>query len=163
LVNNARIAIEWGDAMDQVTVEQVRRTYEVNVFGAVAVTRACIPLLRRSPVGRVVNLSSPLGSLSLMSDPEHPVSRLGMLAYSSPKSAHISVTPLYATALRESGILVNAVSPGHVATDLNGHRGHRTAEQGEATPVKLALLSADRPTGIFVESENGAVEELVPW
>lgn len=67
LVNNAGIGIEWGDAVEEVTVEQVRRTYEVNVFGVVAMTRACIPLLRRSAAARVVNLSSPLGSLGLIS------------------------------------------------------------------------------------------------
>jgi NAD(P)-dependent dehydrogenase (short-subunit alcohol dehydrogenase family) len=162
LVNNAGIAVEWGDSVEEVTVEQVRRTYKVNVFGVVAMTRACIPLLRKSPAGRVVNLSSPLGSLGLMSDREHPVSGVGMLAYSSSKSALNSMTLLYANALRESHILVNAANPGYVATDLNGHRGHLTVEQGADIPVKLALLSGDRPTGTFVQREGGA-EAIVPW
>jgi len=160
LVNNAGIGIEWGDAVEEVTVEQVRRTYEVNVFGVVAMTRACIPLLRRSAAARVVNLSSPLGSLGLISDTENPVSDVGMLAYSSSKSALNAVTVLYANALRESGILVNAVSPGYVATDLNAHRGHLSAAAGADLPVKLALRSSDSATGTFLESD---VDALVPW
>jgi NAD(P)-dependent dehydrogenase (short-subunit alcohol dehydrogenase family) len=172
LVNNAGIGIEWGDAVEEVTVEQVRRTYEVNVFGVVAMTRACIPLLRRSAAARVVNLSSPLGSLGLISDTENPVSDVGMLAYSSSKTALNSVTLLYANALRKDGILVNAASPGFVATDLNDHRGHLTAEQGADLPAKLALLGADgstgtflgHPSGTFLGHDDSSVEEVVvPW
>ncbi len=171
LVNNAGIGIEWGDAVEEVTVEQVRRTYEVNVFGVVAMTRACIPLLRRSAAARVVNLSSPLGSLGLISDTENPVSDVGMLAYSSSKTALNSVTLLYANALRKDGIHVNAASPGFVATDLNDHRGHLTAEQGADLPVKLALLGVDGSTGTFLGHPSGtylghddsSVEEVVPW
>jgi len=172
LVNNAGIGIEWGDAVEEVTVEQVRRTYEVNVFGVVAMTRACIPLLRRSATARVVNLSSPLGSLGLISDTENPVSDVGMLAYSSSKTALNSVTLLYANALRKDGILVNAASPGFVATDLNDHRGHLTAEQGADLPAKLALLGADgstgtflgHPSGTFLGHDDSSVEEVVvPW
>jgi NAD(P)-dependent dehydrogenase (short-subunit alcohol dehydrogenase family) len=172
LVNNAGIGIEWGDAVEEVTVEQVRRTYEVNVFGVVAMTRACIPLLRRSAAARVVNLSSPLGSLGLISDTENPVSDVGMLAYSSSKTALNSVTLLYANALRKDGILVNAASPGFVATDLNDHRGHLSAEQGADLPAKLALLGADgstgtflgHPSGTFLGHDDSSVEEVVvPW
>ena len=170
LVNNAGIAIEWGNTVEQVTVEQVRRTYEVNVFGVVAMTGAFIPLLRRSAAARVVNLSSPLGSLSLISDRENPVSDVGMLAYSSSKTALNSMTLLYANALRKDGIHVNAVSPGFVATELNDHRGHLTAEQGADVPVKLALLGADGPTGTFPGHPSGAffgsdssVEDVLPW
>ena len=163
LVNNAGIGIEWGDAVEEVTVEQVRRTYEVNVFGVVAMTRACIPLLRRSATARVVNLSSPLGSLGLISDTENPVSDVGMLAYSSSKTALNSVTLLYANALRKDGILVNAASPGFVATDLNDHRGHLTAEQGADLPAKLALLGAGGPTGKFLGYDDSSIEEVLPW
>ena len=163
LVNNAGIAIEWGDTVDEVTVEQVRRTYEVNVFGVVAMTRACIPLLRRSAAPRVVNLSSPMGSLRRISDVEDPISVLGMLAYSSSKTALNSITLLYANALRKDGIAVNAASPGFVATDLNGHRGHLTAEQGAGLPVKLALPGSDGPTGTFLGQDESLEREVVPW
>jgi len=121
LVNNAGVAVERGMALPEVTVEQVRRTYEVNVFGVVAVTRAVLPLLRRSAGARVVNLSSPLGSLELLSDPDGMIAQHALLAYSSSKSAVNALTLLYANALRPDGILVNAVNPGFVATDLNRH------------------------------------------
>ena len=163
LVNNAGVAIEWGTAVDQVTVEQMRRTYEVNVFGVVAVTSAFIPLLRRSPAARVVNLSSALGSLTLLSDPEQLVTSVGLLAYSSSKTALNSLTVLYAHALREDGILVNAANPGFVATDLNDHRGQLTIEQGADLPVQLALLGADGPTGTFLGRHDSEAQEVVPW
>ncbi len=94
LVNNAGVVVEWGTGVPEVTVEQMRQVYDVNVFGLVAMTRACLPLLRRAPAARVVNLSSPLGSLSLISDQDSPISTRGLLAYSSPKSALNSITVL---------------------------------------------------------------------
>jgi NAD(P)-dependent dehydrogenase (short-subunit alcohol dehydrogenase family) len=119
LVNNAGITNEWGTPVEEVSVAQLREVYEVNVFGPVAMTHACIPLLRRSANARVVNLSSPLGSLDLISDQAHPVSGVGMLAYSSSKAALNAITLLYGNALRKDGIRVNAANPGLVATDLN--------------------------------------------
>ena len=163
LVNNAGIAIEWGTTVEEVTVEQVRRTYEVNVFGVVAMTRACVPLLRRSTAARVVNVSSPLGSLGLISDPDSPVASVGMLAYSSSKTALNSLTLLYANALRADGISVNAANPGYTATDLNDHRGHLTPEQGADLPAKLALLGAGGPTGKFLGYDDSSIEEVLPW
>lgn len=169
LVNNAGIVVEWGTAVEDVTVEQMRRAYDVNVFGPVAVTRACIPLLRRSTAGRVVNLSSPLGSLSLISERENPISTRGLLAYSSSKTALNAITVLYANALREAGIRVNAANPGLVVTDLNASspfdRGARTPEQGAEVPVRLALMGADGSTGTFRGNDDGSVEAeaTVPW
>jgi len=162
LVNNAGIVTEWGSEVPDVTTEQVRRTYEVNVFGVVTVTHAFLPLLRRSAAARVVNLSSPLGSLTLLSDPDSPVAGHGMLAYGSSKAALNAVTVLYANALRKDGILVNAVNPGFVATDLNGHRGHLTVAEGAEAPVRMALLGPDGPTGTFTGLADGAAQEL-PW
>ena len=163
LVNNAGVALEWGSSVAEVTVEQMRRTFEVNVFGVVAVTRACIPLLRQSSAARVVNISSPLGSLSLIDDPDDVVSSVGMLAYSSSKTALNAVTLLYANALQPDAITVNAVSPGFVATDLNHHRGQLTVEQGAELPVRLALLGADGPTGTFLRHDDRGAQQVVPW
>jgi NAD(P)-dependent dehydrogenase (short-subunit alcohol dehydrogenase family) len=167
LVNNAGMIVDWGTAVENLTVEQMRQTYEVNVFGAVAMIHAFIPLLRRSPAARVVNMSSPLGSLSLISDPDSPVSTRGLLAYSSSKTALNAITVLYANSLRTTGIRVNAANPGLVATDLNAaspfSRGTRTPEQGAEVPVKLALLGTDGPTGSFLGNENGSIGQAVPW
>lgn len=167
LVNNAGVVVEWGTAVENVTTEQMRQAYEINVFGAVAMTHACIPLLRCSPAARVVNLSSPLGSLNLISDPGSPISTRGLLAYSSSKTALNAITVLYANALRSAGIRVNAANPGLVATDLNAaspfSRGTRTPEQGAEVPVKLALLGAGGPTGAFLGNEDGSIGQTVPW
>jgi NAD(P)-dependent dehydrogenase (short-subunit alcohol dehydrogenase family) len=162
LVNNAGIAVEWGVAVDAVAVEQVRRTYEVNVFGVIAVTRAFLPLLRRASSARIINLSSPMGSLSLLSDPSHPIAAIGMLAYSSSKAALNAVTLLYANALRDADIVVNAVSPGYVATDLNDHQGRRTVNEGADIAVRLAL-QRDGGSGAFLESADNRTVEPVPW
>lgn len=167
LVNNAGVVVEWGIPVADITVEHLRAAYEVNVFGAVAVTHACIPLLRRSSAARVVNMSSPLGSLNLLSDQGNPISSRGLLPYSSSKAALNAITILYANALREAGIRVNAANPGLVATDLNARspfsRGALTPEQGAEVPVQLALMGADGPTGTFRGSSDGSAEETLPW
>jgi NAD(P)-dependent dehydrogenase (short-subunit alcohol dehydrogenase family) len=167
LVNNAGVAVEWGVAVPDVPAELMRRAYEVNVFGVVAVTRAFVPLLRRSANGRVVNMSSPLGSLQLMSDPTSQVSAVGLLAYNSSKAAVNAMTVLYANALRDDGIRVNAANPGLVGTDLNGlspeKDGVRTVVHGAEVPVSVALSGAGGPTGMFVGDDDFAVDGIVPW
>jgi NAD(P)-dependent dehydrogenase (short-subunit alcohol dehydrogenase family) len=167
LVNNAGVVVEWGVPLPEASADLVRRTYEVNVFGVVAVTHALLPLLRRSRCARVVNLSSPLGSLTLLEDPGSMITQNALLAYSSSKSAVNALTLIYANALRADGILVNAANPGYVATDLNGHRGVLTVEQGAEAPVRLALLGPDGPTGTFqgrsVDFTEDRYDATVPW
>ncbi|WP_327660073.1 MULTISPECIES: SDR family NAD(P)-dependent oxidoreductase [unclassified Streptomyces] len=166
LVNNAGIVTEWGLFFEDITADHLRRSFEVNVLGAVTVTRACLPLLRRSKGARVVNMSSPLGSLTLLDDPDHhPAASRGLLAYSSSKAALNAVTLVYAEALRAAGIRVNAANPGLVVTDLNADspypRGTRSVEEGAEVPVRLALDAEG--TGGFHGSMEGDVTERVPW
>src|SRR5690625_97146 len=116
LVNTAGAVAEWGVPTDEISAALLRASYEVNVVGVVGVTAACIPLLRRSQAGRVVNLSSALWSMTFLTSPDHPVARGGLHAYSSSKAALNVVTAVYAHALREDGIRVNAVNPGRLAT-----------------------------------------------
>ncbi|MEE6257793.1 SDR family oxidoreductase [Plantactinospora sonchi] len=158
LVNNAGILLERGQAPSQVPVELLVRTYTTNVFGVVEVTNGLLPLIRRAPAGRIVNLSSGLGSLTLTSDPEHRYGQFPLLAYNSSKSALNAVTVSYASELRSTPIKVNAADPGYCATDLNGHSGPRTPAQGAIAAVRLATLPADGPTGGFF-SEDGPE----PW
>jgi NAD(P)-dependent dehydrogenase (short-subunit alcohol dehydrogenase family) len=168
LVNNAGIITEeerpsevrasTGVRPSGITADSVRQTYEVNVFGVVRVTKAMLPLLQKAPAARIVNLSSPLGSLTLKADQEHLVSKVGLLAYGSSKAALNSITLYYANELRDTGILVNAANPGFVATDLNTHTGFRSVEDGAAIVVELATLDKDGPTGIFKGDEG-----IVPW
>jgi NAD(P)-dependent dehydrogenase (short-subunit alcohol dehydrogenase family) len=160
LVNNAGISLSEGRVPpSELDVGVFRKTYETNVFGVFAVTRAMLPLLRRSDTGRIVNLSSPVGSLTLNSDPQSFYSQMPpLLAYCSSKTAVNAITVFFANELRRTNIKVNAVSPGYVATDLNDHSGFLTPQQGAALPVTFATLPANGPTGGFFE-EDGAV----PW
>ncbi|GAA3956594.1 SDR family oxidoreductase [Actinomadura viridis] len=167
LVNNAGITgsgqVSPEDAHDQVPgsvdLDMVRTVFETNVFGVIAVTNAMLPLLRRSPAPRIVNVSSHAASLSLTSDPEGPFrGLLPSAAYTPSKSALNALTVQYANELRKDGILVNAVAPGYVDTDSNDHSGHLTPAQGAAVVVRLAMLGADGPTGGFF-GEDG----VVPW
>ena len=157
LVNNAGIAIDDGPP-SRVSGDALRRTYETNVFGVVRVTQAFLPLLRRSDAGRIVNLSSGLGSLTLNSDPTSPFASVKFLAYNSSKSAVNAITVQFAYELRDTPIKVNAADPGYVATDMNRNQGVRSVEQGAATPVRLATLPADGPTGGYFNDEGP-----VPW
>ncbi|MFD7728920.1 SDR family oxidoreductase [Kitasatospora phosalacinea] len=159
LVNNAGIAVGHRKP-SETSAATLREVYETNVFGVVAVTNAVLPLLRRSAAGRIVNMSSELGSVAHMADPGSPWSAYTalLLPYCTSKSALNAVTVLYANELRAEGILVNAVSPGYCATDLNRHSGVRTAEEGAAAAVALATAGEDGPTGTLL-SEDGPI----PW
>jgi NAD(P)-dependent dehydrogenase (short-subunit alcohol dehydrogenase family) len=165
LVNNAGIVSEWGTAVADITAEQVRSAYDVNVFGVVAVINAFVPLLRRSPNARIVNMSSGLGSVNLLSELDGRLASQGLLAYSSSKAALNALTLVYASALRADNIKVNAATPGLVPTDLNTQasvpRGERTVADGAAVPVALATLPADGPTGVFRGPESLA--DVAPW
>jgi NAD(P)-dependent dehydrogenase (short-subunit alcohol dehydrogenase family) len=157
LVNNAGIAIDDGPP-SRVSIDALKRTYETNVFGIVRVTQALLPLLRRSQAGRIVNLSSGLGSLSLNSDPSWDYASVKFLAYNSSKTAVNAITVQFAHELRDTPIKVNAADPGYVATDMNRHRGVRSVEQGASAPVRLALLPPDGPTGGYFNDDG-----VVPW
>ena len=163
LVNNAAIDLDFGGAQRLVPpstldIETLRRTYETNVFGVFAVTKAFLPLLRQSDAGRIVNMSSGLGSLTQFSDLNNHFFAVRALAYPSSKAALNMMTIQFAYELRETPVKVNSADPGYTATDLNENRGIRTAAQGAAIAVHLATLPAGGPTvGYF--NENGAV----PW
>ena len=157
LVNNAGIAID-NAPPSQLDMEILRRTYETNFFGVFAVTKAMLPLLHKSQAGRIVNISSGLGSLTQNSDPNYEYAQIKYLAYNSSKTALNAMTVQFAHELKDTPIKVNSADPGYVATDLNNNTGPRTVQQGASTPVRLATLPADGPTGSFFD-DNG----VVPW
>ena len=157
LVNNAGIALDNGPA-STLDVDTLRRTYETNVFGVAVVTQAMLPLLKRSEAGRIVNMSSGLGSLAQNSDPNWEFAGAKPLAYNSSKAALNMISVIFAAELKDTPIKVNAADPGFTATDLNQHRGPRTVQQGATAAVRLATLPADGPTGGYF-NENG----VVPW
>jgi NAD(P)-dependent dehydrogenase (short-subunit alcohol dehydrogenase family) len=140
LVNNAAILYDtWQRGVDA-DLEVVHRALETNLFGAWRTTQACLPLLRRSAHGRIVNVSSGSGSLNWMG--------AGTPAYSVSKAALNALTRILAAELRRDGILVNSVCPGWVATDMGGPGG-RPVEQGAASVMWAVLLPDDGPTGGF--------------
>lgn len=158
LVNNAAIAVqEWNTPPSQLSFEDLQKTFATNVFGVFAVTKAMLPLLRHSQAGRIVNVSSEMGSLDINSDSNSSISRMPpTLAYNASKTALNALTVFFAKELQDTTIKVNSVSPGYVATDLNGHSGHLTTEQGAKAPIAYATLPADGPTGGFFGA-NGQI------
>ena len=158
LINNAGIAKDSGMRPSQLSLDNLKQTFETNFFGAFLVTQIMLPLLRNSDAGRVVNVSSGLGSLTLNSDPDFEFSAVKLLAYNSSKTALNSLTVQFAYELRDTSIKINSADPGFTATDLNGNRGTRTVEQAAGIIIKLATLDESGPTGGFFD-ENGSV----PW
>jgi NAD(P)-dependent dehydrogenase (short-subunit alcohol dehydrogenase family) len=162
LVNNAGIGDDPRPA-PEADVDGFRRIFETNVFGVVAVTNAFLPALRRSSRGRIVNISSGTGSLarSTSADPRFAFGAGDAAAYRASKTTVNALTVLYAHALADTGIKVNAVAPGLRATDLNplaAASGGDPAE-GAAGAVRLALLPDDGPTGGFFSWDGTPV----PW
>jgi NAD(P)-dependent dehydrogenase (short-subunit alcohol dehydrogenase family) len=139
-VNNAAIDYDtWQTGVDA-DLDVVHEALETNLFGAWRTAQACLPLLRRSRHGRIVNVSSGGGALTSMG--------AGTPAYSVSKAALNALTRILAAELRRDGILVNAVCPGWVATDMGGPGG-RPVEAGAASVMWAVLLPDDGPTGGF--------------
>ena len=153
LINNAGIA-GGRRPVGEVTADDVRRVFETNVFGVVRVTHAFLPLLERSESPVIVNVSSGMGSIAVTSDPERFESTLIGIAYPASKTALNMITTQYAKAFPQ--IRINAVDPGYTATDLNGHNGTQSVEEGTDAIVAMAKLDASGPTGAFVD-RNGVV------
>jgi NAD(P)-dependent dehydrogenase (short-subunit alcohol dehydrogenase family) len=158
LINNAGITSSGDGSPGAATLEAVRRTFDTNFFGTLAVTQAMLPLLKRSCSGRIVNVSSGLGSLTQIGDPKSEFSSFRFIGYGASKAALNMLTVQLAAELKDSGIKVNSADPGFTATDLNNHRGYQTIPQGAAAAIRLALLPNDGPTGGFFSASR---EE--PW
>ena len=142
LVNNAGI-FDFADAAPgSASIPAVRKVLETNFIGALAVTQGMLPLLRKSAAGRIVNLSSSLGSLSVNADPSSPYFAQRYIGYNASKAALNMLTIQLTEELRDTGIVVNSVSPGFVKTDLTGY-GFMTPEEGGRLPVRHALGGVD--------------------
>jgi NAD(P)-dependent dehydrogenase (short-subunit alcohol dehydrogenase family) len=157
LVNNAGTA-EWGAKPSDVDLAKVRGVYETNFFGPVALIQAMLPLLGKSKHGRIVNVSSSLGSLTLSSDLNSPFADFLALGYCTSKSALNSMTIQFAKELKDTPIKVNAICPGYCATDINGNSGPRSAAQGAVAAIQYATIGDDGPTGGYFNDEG-----RVPW
>ncbi|TQR86624.1 SDR family oxidoreductase [Mycobacterium hodleri] len=160
LVNNAGVEGR-GDgnaiiAAEDVTAEMMREVFDTNVFGLVRVTHAFLPLLQRSSAPVIVNVSSSLGSVTLAESPESPTFFYPGVAYPASKSAVNMITVQFAKQFPT--MRVNAVEPGYTDTDLNGHTGTQTVEEGARIIVEMARTPSDGPTG-----GDFSAHGPVPW
>jgi NAD(P)-dependent dehydrogenase (short-subunit alcohol dehydrogenase family) len=140
------------------SLDEVRAVFETNVFGVLAVTQAMLPLLREAPAGRIVNVSSGVGSLTRTSEPNYPYRSIFGPTYAASKTALNAMTVAMAIDLEKTKIKVNSACPGYTKTNLNNYSGTQTVAEGAREPVRLALLGPDGPTGTFSNSEGP-----LPW
>ena len=149
LVNNAGMHMGFAGPISGESVEDMRRIFDVNAFGAVRVTQAFLPLLRRSEAARIVMMSSGLGSITSTLDPTSENWDVDFAGYSASKTTLNMFVAKFARELMADRIKVNAADPGLTATDLNGHMGQRSPEEGARIAVHLATLDNFGPTGGF--------------
>ncbi len=160
LVNNAGIFMDSRAANETstTTAEVLRKTFDTNFFSVVGLTQAMLPLLQKSAAGRVVNLSSILGSNTLHATPGSPVYNAKTFAYDASKAALNSFTIHLAHELRDTKIKVNSAHPGWVKTEMGGEGAMLEIEDGAKTSVELAMLPEDGPTGGYFH-----MGEALPW
>jgi NAD(P)-dependent dehydrogenase (short-subunit alcohol dehydrogenase family) len=158
LVNNAGVNLDGGSNAKTVPIDLIRKTYDINVFAQIDLTQRMIPLLEKSPAGRIVNLSSILGSVSLNADPNSPFGDWRALGYNSSKSALNAFTAILAYHLRDTKIKVNSAHPGWVKTEMGGEGANMELEDGAKTSVWLATLPDSGPTGGYFH-----MQESLPW
>lgn len=158
LVNNAGIAVEGDGLPSSSSLDAIERSFRINFLGSVAVTQAMLPLLRKAPSARIVNVSSGLGSLTKSGDPAWGHAAAKYLGYAASKTALNMLTVQLAWELRDTPIKVNSVDPGYTATDLNHHQGTQTIAEGTVEIIRLALLPDDGPSGAFSNAQG-----IVPW
>ena len=166
LVNNAGVALEDADfgapggfnTTPNVKPEILRQVFETNFFAVVELTQKLLPLIRKSPAGRIVNLSSVLGSLALHADPGSDIYPMKSFAYDASKTALNAFTIHLAQALRGTPIKVNSAHPGWVKTDMGGPSAPMELSEGGKTSVQLAILPDDGPTGGYFH-----LGQSLPW
>ena len=158
LVNNAGIMIDGNENALNVSRNTLEKTFQTNVVGPLRLCQHCIALMKTGGYGRIVNMSSTLGSLCEMADPDSAHSGVGTPAYRLSKAALNAVTTMIAQEVHDDNILVNSACPGWVRTDMGGDQAPLTPEQGADTPVWLATLPDGGPTGAFYRERKS-----IPW
>lgn len=165
LINNAGVHLEKSggpqgepNQTSKTPVDTWRKTLDTNFFAPIALTQTLLPLIRKAPAGRIVNLSSILGSLTLHSDPSSPIYDFKAPAYDVSKTALNGFTVHLAYELRDTKIKVNSAHPGWVKTDMGGTEAPMEIVDGAKTSVQLALLPDDGPTGGYFH-----LGQRLPW
>ena len=160
LINNAGVAASTGftNVTSQVADEEVQRIFSTNLFAVVSLTRELLPLIKKSDAGRIVNLSSILGSLTLHADPTSPIANFKSFAYDASKSALNAYSIHLAHELKDTAIKVNSAHPGWVKTEMGTDAAPMEIPDGAKTSVALALLGQDGPSGRFIH-----LGQELPW
>lgn len=160
LVNNAGIFIEerGQNQTSSLSLDTLRKTFETNFFNQIALTQTLLPLIKKSPAGRIVNLSSLLGSLAVHADPKSPIYGMKTFAYDASKTALNAFTIHLAHELKDTQIKVNSAHPGWVKTEMGGTEAPMELSEGGKTSAQLALLAEDGPTGGFFH-----MGKPIPW
>jgi NAD(P)-dependent dehydrogenase (short-subunit alcohol dehydrogenase family) len=161
LINNAGVSKEEfmaGNNTSGTSAEVLHETFDTNFFGAVQLTQTLLPLIRKAPAGRIVNLSSILGSLALHADPNSPIYNAKAFAYDASKAALNSFTIHLAHELRDTKIKVNSAHPGWVKTDMGTDAAPMEIPDGAKTSVALATLPDDGPSGAYIH-----LDQTLPW
>jgi len=161
LVNNAGIITGeefFGNSVADVALDAIEETFDVNLLGVIRTTRAFLPLLEKSDAGRIVNLTSILGSLTLHATEDSPIYNSKSFAYNASKAALNMYTIHLAHALADTSIKVNAAHPGWVQTDMGGEQAPMDIVKGAKTSVDLATLGEDGPSGAYIH-----LGDTLPW
>lgn len=158
LINNAGIAGEQQQQFSTCSMETVRHLFESNYFGAVQTTQIMLPLLKKSAAAAIINVSSEVGSLTMNMAAERSPNWGKFPAYGATKTALNAFTVFLANELRGQKIMVNSVTPGYTATDLNQFQGIKTISEGAKPIVQLAMLTDPTITGRFFK-DGGEI----PW
>ncbi|MBA2727983.1 MAG: SDR family oxidoreductase [Parachlamydiaceae bacterium] len=163
LINNAGVWLDSTSAGEKnqtskTSLDVLRRTFDSNFFNLVVLTQTLLPLIKKSPAGRIVNLSSILGSLTLQSDPTSPIYESKAFAYDASKTALNAFTIHLAHELKDTNIKVNSAHPGWVKTDMGGPSAPIEVSEGGKTSVQLALVPDNSPSGGFYH-----LGKTLPW
>ncbi|WP_461214741.1 SDR family NAD(P)-dependent oxidoreductase [Lacticaseibacillus sp. GG6-2] len=163
LINNAGISGPQGVMPSETSEDDLRKVFETNFFGTAAMTKAAIPLLKKAPFGKIITITSDMGSLGLATDPTSMFSKIVAFPYQASKTALNAMTIAYAKELKGTNITANSVNPGMTATDLVdkeefAKHGAKSVDQGAARTIELALSPDNNLNGTFTEDDG-----IVPW
>jgi NAD(P)-dependent dehydrogenase (short-subunit alcohol dehydrogenase family) len=158
LVNNAGIMIDSKTGITELSATIFQNTLETNALGPLLLSQACLPLMKANNYGRIVNMSSTLGSLTDIASPDSVHAEVQAPAYRLSKTLLNGITVLLAAQMRGTNVLVNSACPGWVRTDLGGRQAPLSPEQGADTPVWLATLPDGGPSGGFFRER-----QPIPW
>lgn len=163
LINNAGISGGLPQKATDTDIAIFKQVFDTNLFGVVLVTQAFMDLLQKSPLPRIVNVTSGLASLTLHNDPTWKYYNVKAAVYNTSKAALNMYTIALAYELRDTQFKINVVDPGYTATDFNHHSGPGTVEDAAERLVKSAMIDADGPTGKFFSDDNNPGTGESPW